>query len=507
MAQRFYDIDLQETNFPMLHEQQGRTIIGSTAGESPSKENRPHIAYCHNVMPSKHGMDSVGFLTVVPAFSGIPAGLEMSDERIIYGDAATRMSLAWDGEGNVYALKKGATAWIALPATVPATGGVGFDVDSVTVARVDGISYIFYSGIGAFNYNEITDSLDAVTLAGLDISTVLGLVASSGYLIAYTIQAIAWSSTILATDFVPSQVTGAGGGNIAGLAGNVLFITSNTLGIIAYTEANAVTGTYTGNARFPFKFRELPNSKGGITLDRVAYEANSSLQYVYSKAGLQAITSQSAKNIIPEVTDFLAGKRFETYNETTKLYEITDLSAGETMLKKIKYIASRYLIVSYGLPNIGFSHALIFDTSLNKLGKIKLDHTDVFEYIGAQDEISKESIAFLRKDGEVKVLDFSTVGASSGVLILGKLQFTRNRFITLQGVDIENVESASTLEVLTQVSLDGKNFTTVAGFLSSSANNLRIYDFRSSGKNHSIVLIGKFNSVTAQVIYTVDGRR
>jgi len=507
MAQRFYTINLQDSLFPMLSEQQSRTIIGSTAGEAPAKEQRPGIAYCHNVMPSRYGYDSVGFLSVVLAFAGLPAGLSFSDVRIVYGDAKSRLYLAWDTEGNVYALLSGSSVWIALPATVPATGGPGFSLDSVTIGTVNGVSYIFYAGIGGFNFNEVTKVLDAVTFTGLAIATILGVVASSGYLVALTNQAIAWSSTIDPTDFVPSQVTGSGGGNVAGIAGAILFATPNTLGILIYTSGNVIAGTYTGNVQFPFKFREVDDSKGGINLDRIAYEANAKVQYVYSKAGLQTITSQRAENILPEVTDFLAGRRFEDYNETTKLYEITDLSASATMLKKIKYVASRYVIVSYGLPTTGFTHALIFDTALNKLGKIKLNHVDVFEYVNSQTEISKESIAFLLADGEVKVLDFSAIATGNGVLILGKLQFTRSRNLILLGVEVENVESSATLSLSSQVTLNGKTFTSVEGTVKESVDNLRSYDFRSEGKNHSLVFIGKFNLVTAQIRFAIGGRR
>ena len=508
MAQRFYAISLQEAAFSMLSEQQSRTVMSeSVAGDSssaPSSANSIGIAYCHNVMPSEEGLDSVGFLNVIPATT-LPAGLSFSDVRIAYGDAKSRLHLAWDTEGNVYSLLEGASAWLALPATSPSTGSPTFTTESVTIGTVNGISYIFYSGIGGFNYNEVTNQLDEVTFTGLTLASILGVVASSGYLVAYTTEAIAWSSTLDPTDFVPSQVTGAGGGNVAGIAGSILFITSNSLGLIVYTTANSLAGTYTGNVQFPFKFREIKNSRGGISLDRTAYESNAEEQYVYSKAGLQSLTSQSAITVLPAVTDFLAGKRFEDYNEVTKSYEITDLPAGTTMLKKIKYLASRYLIVSYGITS--FTHALVYDTSLDRVGKIKLEHVDVFEYIGQQDEISKESIAFVAPTGQVKVLDFSASATSSGVLIMGKLQASRTRLLTLLGVELENIEQAATLSVSSQVALDGKNFTDVEGTVRNSSEGLREYAFRSTAKNHSLVLTGKFSLVTMLVRYTIAGKR
>ena len=507
MAQSFYTIDLQDTFFPMLSEQQGRTVIGSEAGKAPSKENRPGIAYCHNVMPSKHGYDSIGYLSVIGAAATLNPAAVFVDVRIAYGDAKSRLYLAWANNGIAYVLLQGSTTWLELPATVPPTGFPLYSPEIVTIGTVNGVSYIFFSGIGAFTFNEVTNSLDAVTLTGLTIADVLGVVATNGYLIAYTDQAIAWSSTIDPTDFVPSSVTGAGGGNVAGTEGAIIFCTSNSLGVLVYTTANTIAGTYTGNTQFPFKFRPVDDSKGGVSLDLVAYEAKGPKQFVYSKSGLQSITSQRAEAIIPEVTDFLAGKRFEDYDEVTKLY--TYINLIDTMRKKIKFIASRYLVISYGVPpNSSFTHALVYDTALNKIGKLKLDHVDVFEYIGNQTEIAKESLAFLLTTGEVKTLDFSTPGVSSGVLILGKIQASRTRFLTLLGVELENIASPSdTLSVSSQVTIDGKNFTTTEGTLKDSDTNYREYVFRVTGKNHSLAFIGKFNLVTVLVRYFSAGRR
>ena len=507
MAQLQYSIDLRETFFSLLSEQQGRTIIGKTVGESPTIEDKPRLAYCHNVMPSAYGMDSIGYLSIIPAVV-LPFGVSFSDVRIAYGSAKSRIHLAWDNLGRVYVLIPGSTSWVLLSATSPVTTSTDFSNDSVTIATVNGVSYIFYSGIGAFTYNETTTKLDAVTLTGLTISAILGLVAASGYLVAYTSEAIAWSSTIDPTDFVPSQVTGAGGGNVAGIAGAILFITPNPLGFLVHTIANTIAATFTGNVQFPFKFRPIKNGKGGISLDLIAYEAESSEQFLYSKAGLQTVDSQRADTVLPEVTDFLAGRRFEDFNETTKLYETTDLVASETMKKKIKLIASRYLVISYGLPTSSdFTHALIYDLSLKKLGKIKTPHVDVFEYIGDQTEVAKETIAFVLSTGEVKALDFSATATGSGVVILGKLQATRTRMIDLLGVEVENVETGDTLSVDSQASLDGKTFTLASGSLLSSAEGLRTYGFRSSAKNHSLMFIGRFNLVAALVTYKSTGRR
>jgi len=501
MAQRNFRIDLLDTVFPMLSEQLGRTVIGSTREEISTKENHPKVYYMHNVMPSAYGLDSVGYQAAVPAIT--PADNTLLDTRPIYGDAKTRMMLAWNDTGEVYVLKCSVGIWTKLPATVPATTSPSFDINSVTIGRVNGVSYIFYAGIGCFVYNEITDELDHTVLTGLSIADILGVTSSSGYLIAYTAEAVAWSSTIDPTDFTPSQVTGAGGGNVAGIDGAIKFMLPNSLGLVVYTDTNAIGITYTGNLRYPFKFREISNSKGGTTLDAAAYEANASAQFVYSKAGLQLVDSQKAETILPQVTDFLAGKRLEDFDEVTSTFSVTDLTT--TMKKKVKFIASRYLVISYGIDS--FTHAIVYDITLDKLGKLKVDHVDCYECISLQVEVSKESIAFMSSDGSVQYLDFATSAASEGVCLLGKLQYTRSRMLTLQEVESENIEAGVDCTVSSLYSFDGKTLTKVDGTLAHTANNVRKHVFHITALNHSLLYVGKFNLTSVLVTYTAGGRR
>ena len=206
MAQRFVSLNLQNTVFPMLSEQQGRTVL--IAGDSASNKNLEiGVTYCHNVMPTDYGMNSVGYLPVIPSFAGIPAGLKLTEVKEVFGDIRTRLYLAWDTEGNVYALLKGSLVWIAIPATTPATGGAGFNINSVTTGTVNGVTYIAYSTVAVFTYDEGTNTLVEATLTGLSMAAVLGVTSSSGYLIAYTNEALAWSSTLVPTDLYSVLLT------------------------------------------------------------------------------------------------------------------------------------------------------------------------------------------------------------------------------------------------------------------------------------------------------------
>lgn len=502
MAQRDYTIELKEPRIPMLSEQQERTIIGGSEKARAGNTGRPALYYAHNVMPTLKGLDSVGFEEVVPAV--IPATTTLSDARIVYSSSRVRLYMAWDSEGRAYDLEEGETTWTQLADTTPSTFDTSFDINNVTLGRVNGITYIWYKGVGCFIYDSTLHQLTSVTLGGISIADTLGITASSGYLVAYTSSATAWSSTIDPTDFVPSTLTGAGGGNVAGIGGDIKYAVPNTLGILYYSDTNVIAATYSGNVQYPFKYRPVDNSAGGISLDLIAYEANSAAQFAFTKAGLQSITSQKAINILPEVTDFLAGERFEDFDEATKLLTVTELSSA--MKKKIKFVAQRYLVVSYGID--AFTHAIVYDTALERLGKLKVTHVDCLEYIGAQVEIAKQSLAFLAKDGTMRWVNFARNDVSTGVAIFGKFQYTRNRTITLQGVEIETIKTGASLEVTDLVSYDGKTTPDqVVGTLKESAAGVRKYHFLSSASNHSLLLIGQFQLTTLFILYTLHGRR
>ena len=439
----------------------------------------------------------------------------MEEVRIVFTDSidSKRFYIAFSDAGYSFYLSDIGVAWNTMLLQIPGLALGVFDRNSVTTATVNRVTYLYYANLGMFKFDNVgplgvTMVVQATT--GITSADVLGVVASSGYLIAYTKDSIAWSSTLVPTDFVPSQVTGAGGGVVAGLDGDIIFATSNSLGVLIYTVNNIVAGTYTGNALFPFKFREVDNSRGGIDLDNTAWQANAVGQFVYTKAGLQSVSSQKATTILPEVTDFLSGTRFEDYNETTKQLEVTNIpgfSYVTQLIRKVKLVSARYLILSYGLPGTVFTHAIVVDTVLNKIGKFKIAHVDVFEYVQDTTIVAKQSIAFMGSRGKVDIVDFSVDGNHTGVLILGKLQATRTRGLGLMGASVENVIEGDTLDFFSNASLDGKNFTNVPSYLVSTAANVRDYAFRSSALTHNLTFIGSFNLVTVQIAYRIEGRR
>lgn len=505
MAQGVFDVNLQDTAFPMLFEQQTHTYINTK-----DASRQVHLAYCHNVMPTKYGLQSIDYDFRIPMLLGTTPETYFDDVRVIFATNKTRCHLALRLDGSLMVLREGWTNWdLAIVHTNPVRPlPTTFSSNDITIANVNGISYIFYKNFGCFVLDLTLDTnLVEVELLGLITEDFLGITGSVGYLIAYTESAIAWSSTINPLDFVPSQVTGAGGGNIADVNGEIKFITYNSTGLLIYAKSNVVSGTYTGNSQFPFKFREVADSKGGLGLDLVAYEANSTAQYAFSRAGLQAINSQRADLILPEVSDFLEGQRFEDFNEATNEFERTYLGSAQTMRRKLKLINSRYLAISYSLPDSAFyTHALVFDKVLQKLGKLKFDHVDVFELNLDQLAGASGSLALVTTKGAVYSVGLSSA-YGSGVAILGSVAFSPTRLTTLLEVHTDNSVVGGAFSIVDLAALDGKNPTPVVGTQAFRESRLTKHVFRTTAKAHNIAVKGNFDLVNCTITYTISGRR
>lgn len=494
MAQLEYRVDLHGAAMPLKADDQARTVVSTQSEELYHKQpNKMSLYFCHNVLPTQEGYTSVGYVELIPAV--VPATVFFSDVRTCYSETRERVNLAWSTTGDVYMLDATSGTWEEVGST-PAVGG-SFDVNEITIGRVNGVSYICYKQDSVYTLDSTVPEFNSVTLTGLTIGDILGVAASSGYLLAYSENAYFWSSLLDPTDFTPSQISGAGGGDVADIQGKILFATSHSKGIVIYAEGNAVMATYTGNRNYPFRLKELAGSKGGISIDLIAYEANSSAQFVYTKAGMQLISESTAEVILPEVTDFLASGEFEDFSDTALTFSTSTVA---TLMKKIKLIASRYLIISYGVTE--FTHALVYDLALKRLGKLKITHKDVFEYIGDQNEIAKESVCFLLDTGEVKFLQHE---AGTGVLITGKLTLRRNRLSTLLGVEVENASEATLYDL---PAINGKVLgTAIEGSVKEADGGLLSWNFLSTAKAHSLCLIGSFKINTVLLTCIPNGRR
>lgn len=512
MANISYRANLKVASFPLLSELHGRTVIvkqqdqnyvpGLAAKESiDSSFGIPQIYYAHNVVPTDAGYKSVGYNEFsAPAYS---EALHLSDALTLRDAAGNSAHLVTSITGNTYVMEAGTTTW-SIPAGAPVAPG-----KRVSVAFVSGVTYIWYENTGCYTYDFTTDTMSPVTLTGLVVADIIGIVGNAGYLVAYSSNAVAWSSTIDPTDFVPSLSTGAGGGNVEGLRGAIVTVEEVFGGFIIFATNNAVAVVASGNPRYPYNFTQITGAGGITSPSHVAQDSGSGSIYAYTTSGMQLISLRNATPIFPEITDFLSGALFEDFNEATNELEVIT-AAGQEIQKRFVVVADRYLIVSYGVSSL--THALYYDMAYKQFGKLKIPHTDCFEFtaysVGTA-EIPKKSIAFLQATGAIQIVDFDiNAAASSGVMILGKFQFVRSKMMQLQSVEIENVNPGATFSLYDIPSMDGKNLEgAIAGFPAAAVGKLRVYSFHRTALNHSILCKGAFNAVSLTLTFFTGGSR
>ena len=508
MAQLVHRVNLSATSFPLLSRNQGRPVIVRGQDQNyvnpvASKEDTdkdigiPQVYYCHNVMPTQNGFESVSYDTQI---SGSPSFSAFTSIFLLRDPSENKVYFVHTLDGKNYILKPGGGTWIETT-PVACTG-------KVTVAHVQGQSYIYFEAIGCYRYDYNTNTLVAVTLTGLTPSAIIGICGAVGYLIAWGTASVAWSSTIDPTDFVPSLTTGAGTGSVEGAQGAINICVQHTLGFIVYTTENTVAALYSSNARYPFNFRPIVSSGGAADLDLVTYDSNSGSHYAYTTSGLQLISAQGTQTIFPEVTDFISGQYFEDFDETTLILSTQKLSFP--LQKKLTVVADRYFVLSYGISAL--THALVYDLVQRRWGKLRTPHVDCFEYQllnPTTTEIPRKSLAFIQADGTIKTVNFANGDSTtSGVLILGKYQYVRTRLLQLDAVAVETVTSDSNFNLYDAYSLDGKVPTgTVAGYLAYKGPLSRDYNFRLVGLNHSLILKGSFYVNSIELTFHVHGGR
>lgn len=504
MAQQVYRANLSAKTFPFLSENWGRSVIVPGPDNtynfkvaSPEDQDKdagiPQIYYCHNVLPFGQGFQAIGFNTIT---SPIP-GKTFATQFLLRDAQDNKVYLGLTTDWNLY-ISYGLT-WVYKMTLPPGS--------YLTTAYVSGKTYIWAIGVGCYYYDFSTAAFVSVTLTGLTVATILGIAPSFGYLIAWTKNSVAWSSTSDPTDFTPSLTTGAGGGGVEGAKGAITVCLPHTLGFMVYTTSNVVVAMYSGNARYPFQFREIVNSGGCASQELVSYDANTGNHYAYTTSGMQLISTQAGQTVFPELTDFISGQLFEDFDESTLTFSSTALLT--TMAKKLTVVADRYIVLSYGISSL--THALVYDMIQKRWGKLKIPHVDCFEFQLTNPgvfEIPKQSLAFLQADGTIKIASFSlTASSASGCILLGKYQYVRARLLQLDQIDIENVHSSNfSLKVLT--ALDGKNgvFTTpTAG--PGSVGLQKSYYTRAIGMNHSILCLGNFNLASLVLTFNVHGKR
>ena len=531
MSQIVYRANLSAKAFPFLSDFQGRTVIVPGPDNTVNRSlvstqdldrdvGVPILYYCHNVMAGSYGFHSVGYDTQI--VGGAPS-TQYSQVRLI---RANRVSSTVEGSRFYFlpSIGGGFHAWFGLGDTsyhYIVGGGSPAPIITastvVTYATVQGITYIYFSNIGCYKFDRATNALIPVTLTALTPAVILGITSYQGYLIAYDTSSIYWSSvldidyTTNTIDFTPSLLTGAGNLKPEGTRADITFVMAATFGIAIYTASNIVSAVYSGNARYPFSLREIVSSGGCSSQNLVSYDANTGNQYAYTTSGLQMVTATATQTQMPEITDFLAGSEFEDFDEATLTFSRTTLTLP--LKKKITAVADRYLIFSYGINEL--THAIIYDMTQRRYGKLKFTHVDCFEYEYLDPTLSdapRRSIGFLKSNLGIYTLNPSvTLASSAGVALFGKFQYVRSRNLSMEEVAFQSVQPGQTCSCYDLTSLQGDTLYTTQIFtgykVSLTSETQQIYKFHNTGVNHSILIVGGFSLSSLQLTFHINGRR
>lgn len=507
MGQITYRANLSAKSFPFISENFGRSVIVGqydnnfvrqvVSAEDQDKDiGIPQLYYCHNVMPTASGIQSIGYTNILPAVGGVTD----FDKIFVLRDPDANLAyLGVRANGDFWVCDGTGSPWVyKLP---------GIAGRLITTGTVGGVTYLYMERNGCYRYNFGTGGFDWVVLAGLDMSQIIGICDASGYLIAWTKNTVAWSSTIDPTDFVPDSVTGAGGGGVEEVKGTINYCISHTLGFLVGASDNCVAAIAQSNVNYPFQYRELVGSGGLTSLDLISYDANTIGLYAYTTAGLQTINIQQTQTVFPEVTDFISGRYFEDFDDASKAFTHQTLTAP--MQKAVSVVCERYLVISYGLTEL--THALVYDLVMKRWGKLKATHVQVFTYTLPASGISeapRQTFALLKADGSVAVVDFSITSlASNGTAILGKYQYVRMRTLQLDTVSLESTRQNQAFALTVQTALDGKNTVNSTPNLLYSADLAREYGCRAVGINHSLLLQGGFTLDSLVLQFNVHGKR
>lgn len=447
--------------YPMLYRHAQRSVLNPGFDAQSAPDPVAQLIFCENVMPTSKGAIAVAMQRVVASVGGTTVFDNLftlrgpEDEVILFSPA--------NGENRWY--NNSTQGW--------GTASADLNLDTtqypVSTSYVNGRSFVLYATQFIGEYDFSTNTLASVTPtypAGVTIADVVAICGASNYNLFFTKNRVLWSTPNDPLEFA-NLLIGAGNSIPIDLRGTIVGAAAIGGGFVIYTTEGAVAAFFTNDATVPFRFVGIDNSGGVTSMQRVASDANISGHFTFGSGGFQNVTLQGASGQWPEATDFISGKEFEQWNKTTKSVEYSQVIGLDCALV---FLASRYVIISYGLKDESFSHALVFDTLLKKWGKLRVDHVDVAmavpgiefnatsydelilgydEYVGpysgflgsAQGALPNAStFLFVNANGATRIMTFNASNSLTGaesVMVLGRYQVTRDNMVTWQRAQLD----------------------------------------------------------------------
>lgn len=543
MAQFPYRANLSADDIPLLSQLQGQTVIVGKFDQDytldsnlnntqklQKEKNIPDAYYGHNIVPTGQGYQTVGYVEKVAAMPGV----NNFDKVYTLRDPDENKTFYVPANGRNYIFDRNLVSWRSINPIIGHEGAL------VTIAYLNGETYIFYKKVGCFKYDKVTSTIIPVVLVGLVVANINGICSSNGFLLAWDDDNVIYrSQSVSPLDFTPDPSLGSGAGIPEDIRGKIVVLLPISNGFIVYTTANAVGATFQQNIRYPFIFKEVEGSSGIGAVDHVGYQDNLGEHYVWSKSGLLRVNKSKAIAVFPKITDFLVAKIFEDFDSTTNLFTVNFLATQLNV--KMTCVGSRFVVISYGiLPGI-FTHAIIYDLAHKRFGKLKITHVDCFNFtipnlsgdiswtmlgdlswedlgdtswadLGIQIqtvETPKEILGFMSSSGQIRIVDFDLIRLTGddGVLILGKYKFSRSNLLVMDEIAVENMNAGSDFKLALFTSLDGKNTDRITLPYNDINRGLyRHYFTDQVGENHSLGLKGTFHVISLQMVMHPHGR-
>lgn len=536
MAQQSYRANLSASAYPFLLSRSAGSVIipgpdqnydrrVDPTGET-SPPGIPQAIYLENVLPTTEGYKSVGYLDLPSLpWTGATAFLEIK---------STKTQLT-----ELLALRVGAQTAVrwtgAIWQTVGVVGGSGapgfgpnvsyaitagdiriFDGDNIWRYNLSGTSSPY---LGVLQREDgITLTTGTYTPAGV-LTGLKAISSSYNYLLLLKDSGsqvqVVWSSLLSATDFVPSLVTGSGGGAVADAQGRAVSIRASDKGFYVWNTANLLMGTYTGNSRYPFRFKAVKNGTGIRDASQIYGDIDESVFYYTNTFHAPlAIVEDSAQRIGTELAEFLEHNSvIDTFDSATDTFSVEALppraKAGVPYL-----FAGRYLCMSVDKPEqlLGreeyFRVVYVYDTLLRRYGRLVVNHTHLCTVF--TDAVSEHLGVLNVSTGIFKLCDIASAfpaAVPSGVLLLGRFQGVRSRRLILEELRIAKATAPNfaVRYYTTENSLDMSAAITPYYHEAASSQASKKYLSRTEGNNVSILLKGGFDVSLVELVYQLGG--
>ena len=384
MSQRMFQVNLTNTAFPHSFAELGATVVLADQAENnrlvsagfsgEGADNSAGIAqayFMQNVLPLARGFTTTTFRQVLQS---IPAQVGVADQFSLLRGPQDAVAILVAGPATQYIFDPTVGSWQEF--LIPAISSA-----PPTVAYIKQRTFVYYPQIGCYEYNFQDRTFQQVELVGLASGRILGICAAGSQLVAYTAGTVLWSSNQDPTDFTPSLATGAGSTQVLAVKGGILACLSIGQDFVIYTTTNSVGARQSGDTSFPFVFQEIQGSKGISSLEHVAHDTNRGLHITWTASGFQSVSLDGADYIWPDLSD---GVIRGILSEWDEVQQQPVLSSYDSIGVRLNFVGNRYIAVSLrngAETGVGFPFALLYDTALNRWGRIDARHRDFVEFV------------------------------------------------------------------------------------------------------------------------------